>query len=281
MFSWAKINHTLDEFWPRVQLLELADARAEGWREDRADEYCPRCAATTGPGGFTTMGCPACLDQKIPWDRAARVGVYRKPLANWVMQFKYERRWAWRHSLGPMLVSAIRRSDDRVQSSAPLPTFVTFVPLHPIRQWWRGFNQAMLLADELSHATNWPVLPILKRVRHARAQVFLSQSKRAANLSRAFQIKSIDLRGCRIWLVDDVKTTGTTLRTCTHLLRKAGAEEINIAVIASADLANEPSRGQAKINPFTSSQLPRPASPHDSPAIVHTSPTPAPRDSDV
>jgi ComF family protein len=225
--------------------LELAEAAKFGWRVDHPNEYCLRCGATTGTDGATRRGCPNCLRQRLPWDRVVRLGVYDDPMSWWVWQLKYHKQWAWARVLGPILAESIReaevhaaRRSARAQPRAA--TFVVEVPMHPVRRWGRGFNQSRLLAQEISWATSWPLLPALRRVRNTRPQVTLPLSGRAANVRDSFAIDAVDLRGCCVWLIDDVKTTGATIRACAKLLKQNGASEINVAVLAVARGRHEP-----------------------------------------
>ena len=238
----GQLRRAFDEFWPRPHVHEIQQAREIGWRADHPNEYCRRCGATTGPSGSTAAGCSRCLGKRQAWDRIVRVGVYDTPLLHWILQLKYHHRWLWCSTLGPMLADAIRASDARYATADATQcseTFVTFVPMHLYRRWYRGFNQASLLAREVSDAMGWPMLPVLRRVRHTKQQVRLALSRRAANVKDAFAVEPVDLSGCRVWLVDDIKTTGATLRGCARLLRECGAAEVNVAVIAVAKTKRE------------------------------------------
>jgi ComF family protein len=85
------------------------------------------------------------------------------------------------------------------------------MPLHWRKRWQRGFNQAGLLAHEVSRRTHTPVRNVLRRVRFTGTQAGLTNAKRRANVSGAFRPKRATmLRGQRVLLVDDVMTTGST-----------------------------------------------------------------------
>jgi ComF family protein len=233
----------LDEVWPRSQVTEMNAMRQAGWRVDRPDEYCRRCGATTGAGGSTAKGCGSCLGKKMPWNRVVRLGVYDDPISWWVWQFKYHHQWAWAKMLGPMIAGAIRESDLFVDGARAKPqagTFVCHVPMHAVRRWRRGYDQARLLAKEVSAAMDWPMLPALRRVRNTKPQVSVPAAQRAANVKDSFAMDAVDLRGCCVWLIDDVKTTGATMLACAKLLRRSGASEVNLAVLAVARGRHEP-----------------------------------------
>ncbi len=106
------------------------------------------------------------------------------------------------------------------------------VPLHPLRRRERGINQAELLADEVSRQTGIAVVNgILQRSRYTKAQSSLSIGKRDANVKGAFEIApQVDLQreieGKRFLLVDDVRTSGNTARSCAEVLRACRAESV-------------------------------------------------------
>lgn len=108
------------------------------------------------------------------------------------------------------------------------------VPLHPGRERVRGFNQAFLIAEELGKKLGLSVSSLtISRVRKTKPQVELSGYLRNKNMENAFAVRDVGIiRGRTIFLVDDVKTTGATLREAARVLREAGAKRI-IAVTAA------------------------------------------------
>lgn len=108
------------------------------------------------------------------------------------------------------------------------------VPLHPVKQREREFNQAERLAAPLSRALKIPLRSdILRRTTETRTQTLLSRSERAANVRHAFALKTSDsLRGLKIIVFDDVLTTGATTSACARELRAAGAEDVCVWTVA-------------------------------------------------
>jgi ComF family protein len=110
------------------------------------------------------------------------------------------------------------------------------VPLHPRREWIRGFNQAALLADGLGP----PVVPLLRRVVHTPPQVDLPAAERHRNVRDAFALRHAAPRlqrplagtraavelPARVVLIDDVTTTGATLDACARALKAGGVGEV-------------------------------------------------------
>ncbi len=110
------------------------------------------------------------------------------------------------------------------------------VPLHRKREKSRGYNQAALLSSALSELTGVPWLSeALVRTRNTPPQVSLQAAERITNLKGAFKVKKAEkVAGRVVLLVDDVFTTGSTLRECAGELSKAGAREVRAATLARA-----------------------------------------------
>jgi ComF family protein len=111
------------------------------------------------------------------------------------------------------------------------PSWVIPVPLHPIPLRRRGFNPAALIAREVARARGLPLATrALARLRDTPSQTGLDRRQRERNLAGAFACR---LRvPQRVWLVDDVITTGSTLAAAARALRGAGAREITGLCIA-------------------------------------------------
>ena len=112
------------------------------------------------------------------------------------------------------------------------------VPLAPVRERERGFNQAQLIADGLAMYWCIPVWSqLLMRKRATETQTRLTPGERSANVHRAFSVRdgmSESVRGRHLVLVDDVITTGATLNACAAALFDAGARTISYATFGRA-----------------------------------------------
>jgi ComF family protein len=106
------------------------------------------------------------------------------------------------------------------------------VPLHPRRERARGFNQSELLARAVGDALGLAVWSGLVRVRYTRSQTGLGPRERTENVRGAFQLRDRVPEG-RLWLVDDVLTTGATMLACAQVLRRAGAEWVGAIALAA------------------------------------------------
>lgn len=113
--------------------------------------------------------------------------------------------------------------------------YIVPVPLHWRRYAQRGYNQADEIARVLSARSGKPVLHCLRRVRSTVTQAGLSAQQRSENVDDAFEVKeryALTVRNARILLVDDVLTTGSTMRSCVRALRMKRPLSITAAVAA-------------------------------------------------
>jgi ComF family protein len=109
---------------------------------------------------------------------------------------------------------------------------ITFVPLHWLRKLKRGYNQTELLAGVLSRKLGVQVLKTLAKPKRAKANSRLNSAQRAESVTGAFRIKcSSAVSGKRILLIDDVCTTGATLRETARILIQVGASDVVCAAV--------------------------------------------------
>ncbi len=110
------------------------------------------------------------------------------------------------------------------------------VPLHRRSLWWRRFNQSAALAVAIAARSGKPaVLDAVKRIRPTGNQVGLGRKARETNVRGAFRVeaeKRIEVAQRRVLVVDDVYTTGATLKAVTRSLKRAGAATVDALVFA-------------------------------------------------
>jgi ComF family protein len=157
-------------------------------------------------------------------DWSCAVDRYEGRMKEIIHALKYERR----RSIAPPLGELMRMTGARILKDADL---VVPVPLHPRREYQRGFNQA----DDLARHLGVPVVPLLKRVVFTRSQIELPADQRHANVKNAF---GLTVPGSRlpapgvVVLVDDVATTGATLEACATVLKRGGVKEVRAITAA-------------------------------------------------
>lgn len=197
--------------------------------------YCERLGTPFAVDYGMGMLSPAAIADPPRFDRGRAVARHRDTARDLVSRLKYGERLDLSRLMANMMVHAGRE----LLADADL---IVPVPMHRFRLWRRRYNQAALLATEISRASGVRVsLDALIRAKHTRAQVGLGRSERQQNLIGAFRIppeKTVEVAGRRVVVIDDVRTTGSTLNACAHILRKAGAIRIDVltfTLVATGD----------------------------------------------
>jgi ComF family protein len=110
---------------------------------------------------------------------------------------------------------------------------VTWAPLSKKRLRKRGYDQAKLLAEQVSKALQIPLVSTLEKMRDTKAQSTLGAEQRRENVKNVYRLaKGCSVTGKRILLVDDILTTGSTLSACAKVLLEGGAERVDCAALA-------------------------------------------------
>lgn len=187
---------------------------------------CPHCSQRL-PFGILPKQCRE--DLRI--DRLFIGGPYANPLLRASIDaLKYDAIRDIAAPLGRILVQVIRNASSSLANSPLLLP----VPLHQTRLRTRGFNQSALIARAISQETQIALSEkLVVRMRSTEQQAKLPRAQRQQNMQNVFRaIPSSDLRNRTIILVDDVITTGATMRDAARALRRAGAHEIWAATVA-------------------------------------------------
>lgn len=191
---------------------------------------CPRCGEPfdSGPSHL----CGRCLVDPPPFDALVSALLYGGAGGEAVLRLKYSRAPWTAVPLGRLLVALAATRLPRPEGRA----VIVPVPLHPRRLRERGFNQSALLARELARVTGWALRAgALERVRETRPRRGLTRAERQADLEGAFTVPCPSaVAGRAVVLVDDVVTTGATVRAAAAALREAGATGVGVACLARA-----------------------------------------------
>ena len=173
--------------------------------------------------------CGPCITDPAPFSSARAALLFEGSTRELIHQFKYGKRVLLRRPLG--LLAAAYLDDCAGKFGADL---IVPVPLHSKRLRQRGFNQAILLGEIFSQKWGVPLSRNnLRRIRWTEPQVNLGSAERAANVKGAFAVTSEEeIAGRKIFLVDDVYTTGSTVKECCRVLLKGGAAEIAVLTVA-------------------------------------------------
>ena len=182
------------------------------------EHLCPLCSHPM-TGLFL---CPNCEGRR--WHLSTIVaGCRHEGLARELMhRFKYGRDQSLVRLLGSLLLPTIE--DARLRGKhfdAIVP-----IPLHPLKEREREFNQSALLASYLGKNLGIPIAHLLKRTRSTAPQARFDRASRMENLEGAFTLNRPGLADASLLLVDDVTTTGATLDACAAVLMEGGAAEV-------------------------------------------------------
>jgi len=108
----------------------------------------------------------------------------------------------------------------------PEGTIITFVPMFKRKEKRRGFNQAELIARKLGRIMGQKVLPLLEKIKDTSSQTKLNKVERMANIKNSFLAKEGAGRHDNILLVDDVWTSGATMKECAKVLKRSGVKRV-------------------------------------------------------
>lgn len=178
---------------------------------------CPRCGRPQ-PGGIL---CPSCVDGQAEIDGIRSPFKFDGVMRQAIHELKYRNIRALAVPLANLL------KDYLITNPVPGEVLVP-VPLHRNRLRERGYNQSSLLARELSHLTDLPLVEnCLTRWQETPPQArTASVSERQSNVASAFTCADESLRGKQVLLIDDVATSGATLNACARSLKSAGAASV-------------------------------------------------------
>ena len=148
------------------------------------------------------------------------------PLDAAIRAFKFRRRLFYTPALAQLLRDACRMLPSDIDAVLP-------VPLHWRRRWLRGFNQAHELARPVARHLDVPMLREVRRCRATAAQSRLGAANRADNLRGAFRVRGRILHR-HVLIVDDVITTGATVRELAQVLIESGVDRVSALAVARA-----------------------------------------------
>ncbi len=220
----------------------------------RTDPSAALCAACDGQlARIALRACELCQQAAPQADgsRCARCATAASPLAacvaavrfegraaEWIHRFKYPKRGLRGLDPAPVSVVAALLREAAARAPGARPDLIVPVPLHPRRLRSRGFNPAAQIARQLARSAGVPFDAVaLRRTRNTPSQTGLDRGERRRNVRGAFRARRGRRVPPRVWLVDDVVTTASTLCEAAIALRAAGASTV-IGVCAARALSD-------------------------------------------
>ena len=172
--------------------------------------------------------CHDCGKKRSYVRQGRSVWLHSGPVPGAVYRFKYQNKRSYGQIFAAEMERCCGRQVRRWEIDEIMP-----VPLHPSRKRMRGYNQAEILASELSQRMGIPFKNnVLFRIRKTVPQNELDDEERRQNLRGAFGV-SAEWIPCRnVLLIDDIYTTGSTVERCAKMLKKAGAQNVYFLTIS-------------------------------------------------
>ncbi|HNQ23907.1 MAG TPA: ComF family protein [Phycisphaerae bacterium] len=209
-----------------------SDCRDEVQAE-RQRPYCPTCANSVAPYELSGGRCRECREVSLRVGGIVRVAGYRGPLGELMRAYKYHGQEAPGLLLAQWLAAAVQAAPWSGWVEAVVP-----VPTHWRHRLRRPLHAAEELARHVARSAGLPLVPLLRRRRGGPHQVGLPSAQRQPNVRGAFALEpGVQLETARLLLIDDVRTTGSTLEECAKVLLRAGAAEVYAGVVLRAGSA--------------------------------------------
>lgn len=185
---------------------------------------CQHCGNLTSAPNL--KNCSFCYQESFSFERLWSGFQYEGKLQTWILQCKFGKNEHLLKMLGRLLALSLSHYSELPQVDAVLP-----IPLHQKRLFYRGFNQALLLANHTFSDQQLIHKDWLKRTKATKPQTEIPPQLRHDNVENAFEASSCVL-GKKILLIDDVMTTGATLNSAAKALKATGAASVDILVLA-------------------------------------------------
>lgn len=186
---------------------------------------CESCAVPLPAATPTSQFCGECLQQALPFTRVYALCRYEEPIDRLITALKFKHQLVYARLLGELLVERLQADWYQYEK---LPECLIPVPLHAQRLRERGFNQAIELARPIVKKIKIPLnIDACQRVRATQTQMALPATERQNNVKKAFAV-NIKFNAKHVAILDDVMTTGHTIRELSKALRKVGVERIDI-----------------------------------------------------
>jgi ComF family protein len=175
----------------------------------------------------TPGACGACIESPPPFERGYYGFYFEGPLREALLAFKFK----GRKDVGRLLISLL---EDELKVMREAFDFIVPLPVTEKRLKERGFNQSYVMAEEIGAITEKPVSPFsLCKQKETKDQYTLSREERRKNVRGAFAVcKAETIRGKRILLVDDLMTTGSTVREASRTLLSVKAKAVVVFTLA-------------------------------------------------
>jgi ComF family protein len=232
--AWHEV---LDALYP-PRCAACAQVGHKGWCEDClscvaliAPPVCAKCGTPVDPERF----CPSCPVHPLLPEAVRAAAHYEGAVKDAIHRLKYAAKPAVAAVLAQVLIQTWHGAlgEPLHAAEAVIP-----IPIHQDRERERGFNQSVLLARHFCQAAGLPLWDdVLVRAVYHQPQVGLNAAQRVQNVKDAFRVvRSEEIAGKSVLLMDDVWTTGSTLNEAARALLQAGAAQVFAFTVAHESL---------------------------------------------
>ncbi|MDR0819940.1 MAG: ComF family protein [Endomicrobium sp.] len=189
---------------------------------------CQKCGMPLYDGGEYCYTCKK-HPKEYTFDKMRSVYLYKDSLRSLILKFKYSDRSFLAKDFGLSMYEMMK-----LHSFYNDAKFIIPVPLNIVRRIKRGYNQAELLANEISVKAGIPILKnVLFRKKITKPQFKLSKLERAKNIKDSFFVKNSGiLKSKSVILIDDIATTSATVSACSLALKTAGTKKVYVLTLA-------------------------------------------------
>lgn len=193
------------------------------------NRWCCTLCALPLPFPASHAVCGECLTSPPPFTRSLIPFRYQYPIDGMIGRYKYN---GQRKFVRPLITDLSQHLKQHLaQAITTLPEVLIPAPMHPQRLRKRGFNQAQEIAEHIGKELGIPTASeMVLRTRKVQAQRELNRNQRLTNLRGVFDVRTEVPK--RVAIVDDVVTTGATVRVLASALANAGARDIQVWALA-------------------------------------------------
>lgn len=194
-------------------------------------KVCQRCSKPILKNADTT--CRECKSTKIYYLKNVSRYLYKGCIKNAVQNMKFKRRMWISYEFGKALCKTVAEEYHGISFD-----MILYVPMTPLGEWERGFNQSREIASVISEELGIPIKDkILYKKPGTKTQSGLNRKERIENIKNAFIVRNSKLLTDKtVLLIDDVFTTGSTVNECARMLKRNGALAIYTATVATVVL---------------------------------------------
>lgn len=177
-----------------------------------------KCVGCGQEGKYICDKCEVFLSEVLPSKEVFSVWEYEGLMEKLIWKIKYG-------GMYDIINELVEKALKKITLELPEDTSITYVPMYKKKEKQRGFNQAELIAKRMGKKTDRPVVKLLEKTKDNRSQVGLNSQERIENVKDVFKYFENGSR-TNVLLVDDVYTTGATMKECIKVLKKGGVKNI-------------------------------------------------------